>query len=159
MPATSSAKKKGHICPPSDAADPADRWETMFVYAFICKFTNLRAKTEGFETAMDLETALKAPGPDPILCKVLQHFILNMRPQTRTLSVDQISTTVAGVLADYTKTPERTVFWDEDLNANVDPLANVEGGIFAADWDLKVRNHGPFWPNSLINAFLWLYVA
>lgn len=41
--------KKGHICPPSDAKHPSDRWETAFVYAFIVKFTNLRNKIEGFE--------------------------------------------------------------------------------------------------------------
>lgn len=53
-------------------------------------------------------------------------------------SRDQISSTVATVMADYLKTPERTVFWDDNLKRNVDPFQSLEGGFFAADWDLKV---------------------
>lgn len=48
-PSTSAVQKKGHVCPPSDATHPRDRWETAFVYAFITKFTNTKVKTEGFE--------------------------------------------------------------------------------------------------------------
>lgn len=47
------AEKKGHICPPSDAGHPADRWESLYVYSFICKFTILRSKVEGLETPME----------------------------------------------------------------------------------------------------------
>jgi hypothetical protein len=53
-------------------------------------------------------------------------------------STDQISSTLSGVLAEYSKTSERTVFWDDDLGANVDPFRGVDGGFFAADWDTKV---------------------
>ena len=53
-------------------------------------------------------------------------------------STDQISSTLTGVLAEYSKTSERTVFWDDDLGANVDPFKGVDGGFFAADWDTKV---------------------
>ena len=56
-------------------------------------------------------------------------------------SVDQISSTLSSVLSDVFKTSERTVFWDDERGANVDPFANLEGGFFAADWALKV---GPF---------------
>ncbi|KIJ66279.1 hypothetical protein HYDPIDRAFT_87027 [Hydnomerulius pinastri MD-312] len=139
MSAAQQAEKKGHVCPPSDAKHPSDRWESLFVYSFICKFTNLRSKVEGLETPMDFENALLMPGPDPILSKILQQFILNLRPQTRNLSVDQISSTLSSVLADAFKGSERTVFWDDDLNANVDPFANLAGGIFTADWDLKLK--------------------
>ena len=45
--------KKGHVCPPSDAIHPRDRWESLFVYAFICKFTTLRGKVEGFHNALE----------------------------------------------------------------------------------------------------------
>jgi len=40
---------------PAPAADPhpSQRWETAFVYAFICKFTNLRKNVEGFESPME----------------------------------------------------------------------------------------------------------
>lgn len=103
------------------------------------------------------ENALLMPEADPILSKILQQFVLNMRPQTRNLryvcfcsscrpwrtfrgsaSVDQISSTLSSVLADTFKTSERTVFWDDECGANVDPFANLEGGFFAADWALKV---------------------
>ncbi len=46
---------------------------------------------------------------------------------------------MANVLLEFFKTNERTVFWDEDLRRNVDPLTGLEGGFFAASWDLKVR--------------------
>lgn len=55
-----------------------------------------------------------------------------------TISTDQISTTVSGVLAEYFKTNERTIFWDDNIRANVDPFEGMECGFFAADWDLKV---------------------
>lgn len=53
-------------------------------------------------------------------------------------SIDQISTTVSGVLAEYFKTNERTIFWDDNLMVNVDPFEGMDSGFFAADWDLKV---------------------
>ena len=56
----------------------------------------------------------------------------------RDASTDQISATVASVLSEYFKTSERTIFWDEELRANVDPFEGLEGGFFAADWDFKV---------------------
>ena len=43
------------------------------------------------------------------------------------------------MLADYSKTSERTVFWDEDQGVNVDPFKGLDGGFFAASWDTKVR--------------------
>lgn len=55
------------------------------------------------------------------------------------LSQDQISTTVASVVGEYLKTTERTNFWSEELNANVDPFLSLEGGFFTASWDFKVR--------------------
>lgn len=130
---------KDHICPPSNATHPSDRWESLFVYSFICKFTNLRGKVDGLETPMDLESALLSQEPNLILSQVLSRFILNLRPQTRNLGIDQISSTVANVLLEFFKTNERTVFWDEDLRRNVDPLTGLEGGFFAASWDLKLN--------------------
>jgi hypothetical protein len=53
MSAHTNADKKGHVCPPSNATHPSGRWESLFVYSFICKFTNLRAKVEGLETPME----------------------------------------------------------------------------------------------------------
>ncbi|KAF9270597.1 hypothetical protein L218DRAFT_914742 [Marasmius fiardii PR-910] len=130
---------KGHVCPPSDAIHPSDRWESLFIYSFICKFTKLRSKVEGLETPMDLENALLAKEPTPIVNAVLIRFILNLRPQTRNLSADQLSSTISSVLSDASKTSERTVFWNEDLHMNVDPLQQVEGGFYSASWDLKLK--------------------
>ncbi|KIM47759.1 hypothetical protein M413DRAFT_439429 [Hebeloma cylindrosporum] len=131
--------KKPHVCPPSKAIHPADRWETLFVYSFICKFTNLRHKVEGLESPMDLEEALMLKEPNTILTQLLVQFIINLKPQTRNLSTDQISTTVASVLSEYLKAPERTIFWNEELKANVDPFESLEGGFFTTDWDFKLK--------------------
>ncbi|KAI6047940.1 hypothetical protein EDC04DRAFT_2555996 [Pisolithus marmoratus] len=142
MSAAQQFEKKGHICPPSNAKHPSDRWESLFVYSFICRFTNLRGKVEGLETPMDFENALLSREPDPVLSRILQQFILNLRPQTRLapfFSADQISSTVSNVLSEAFKSSERTVFWDDQLGVNVDPFAKLEGGIFTADWDLKLK--------------------
>ncbi|KAJ3721709.1 hypothetical protein C8R42DRAFT_607398 [Lentinula raphanica] len=130
---------RGHVCPPSNATHPSDRWETLFIYSFICKFTNLRGKVEGLETPMDFENALLLREPNVIVTEILTRFILNLRPQSRNLSKDQISSTVASVLGDYFKTPERTVFWDDKLRKNVDPFPTLAEGFFAADWDFKLK--------------------
>lgn len=55
-------------------------------------------------------------------------------------SPDQLAIAVSSIMQERFKSPsERTVFWDEQLGKNVDPLANVVGGFWGADWDLKVR--------------------
>ncbi|KAI0778361.1 hypothetical protein BD413DRAFT_508647 [Trametes elegans] len=132
-------EKKGHICPPSNAKHPSDRWESLFVYGFICRFTQLRGKVEGLNSPMDFEEALLLPEANPIMTQILSRFVLNLRPGTRNLSSDVISSTVAALLQEYLKTPERTVFWDDTLKANVDPFADMPDGFFAADWDLKLK--------------------
>ncbi|KAA1467992.1 hypothetical protein DENSPDRAFT_833170 [Dentipellis sp. KUC8613] len=134
-----TAEKKGHICPPSNATHPRDRWETLFVYAFMCKFTQLRSKVEGLDSPMDFEEALLSHEPHPIMTHVLTRFVLNLRPGARNISPDQISSTVSAVLAEYFKKPERTVFWDEEQKRNVDPFEQVDGGFFSVDWDLKLK--------------------
>ena len=53
-------------------------------------------------------------------------------------STDQISSTVASVLSEYFKSSERTIFWNDDLQMNVDPFERLEGGFFATDWSFKV---------------------
>ena len=53
-------------------------------------------------------------------------------------SADQITSTVASVLADYFKPPNRSVFWSDDLRMNVDPFNGLEGTFFSQDWDFKV---------------------
>ncbi|KAF9454103.1 hypothetical protein P691DRAFT_810816 [Macrolepiota fuliginosa MF-IS2] len=88
---------------------------------------------------MDFENALMSREPNDILTKILGRFILNLKPQTRNLSIDQISTTVVGVLSEYLKSNERTVFWDDNSKGNVDPFEGMECGFFAADWDLKLK--------------------
>ncbi|KAI8968152.1 hypothetical protein BD414DRAFT_504263 [Trametes punicea] len=137
--ATDSTEKKGHICPPSNAKHPSDRWESLFVYGFICRFTQLRGKVEGLNSPMDFEEALLSPEANPIMTQILSRFVLNLRPGTRNLSSDVISSTVASVLQEYFKTSERTVFWDDTLKRNVDPFPNMPEGFFAADWDLKLK--------------------
>ncbi|KAJ3542825.1 hypothetical protein NMY22_g3360 [Coprinellus aureogranulatus] len=155
-------EKKPHVCPPSDATHPRDRWESLYVYSFICKFTNLKHKVQGLESPTEcvliyhpmstvlivlfamfdthsFEEAVMSTGPNDILTHVLAHFILNLKPQTRNLSTDLISSTVQSVLGEFLKTPERTVFWDDTLNANVDPFIASGGGFFTTSWDFKLK--------------------
>lgn len=43
-----SNNKRGHVVPKSTATHPRDRWETLFVYAFIKKFTKLHETVPTF---------------------------------------------------------------------------------------------------------------
>jgi hypothetical protein len=43
-----SNNKRGHVIPNSTATHPRDRWETLFVYAFIKKFTKIHETVPGF---------------------------------------------------------------------------------------------------------------
>lgn len=52
-PVNDTASLKGHVCPPSDAKHPSDRWESLFVYGFICRFTQLRGKVDGLDSPME----------------------------------------------------------------------------------------------------------
>ncbi|KAI0082084.1 hypothetical protein K474DRAFT_1741576 [Panus rudis PR-1116 ss-1] len=134
-----TSDKKGHVCPPSNATHPKDRWESLFVYGFICKFTQLRTKVEGLNSPMDFEDALLSPEANPIMTQILARFVLNLRPLTRNLGADQISSTLSATLQEYFKSSERMLFWDDELKMNVDPLQGLDGGFWNADWDLKLR--------------------
>ncbi|KAF8581653.1 hypothetical protein K439DRAFT_1635982 [Ramaria rubella] len=132
--------KKGHICPPSTAAHPEDRWETAFVYSFICKFTKLKQEVDGLEGASDLEEALLFSGPHQILEQILARFILNLRPQTRNTGPEVISGTVATFFAEWMVKGERTNFWDDKQMKNIDPFYGQDpNGFFRFSWDLKLR--------------------
>jgi hypothetical protein len=99
-----SKNKRGHVVPRSTATHPRDRWETLFVYAFIKKFTKLHETVPGFYSCDELVffcasspvslivfaasrmAFLAQPGePDLILEHVIRVFIKNLRPQTRNL--------------------------------------------------------------------------
>jgi len=49
-----SNNKRGHVVPKSTATHPRDRWETLFVYAFIKKFTKLYETVPGFHSCDEL---------------------------------------------------------------------------------------------------------
>ena len=114
-----TTEKKGHVCPPSKATHPRNRWECLFVYAFICKFTNLRGKTDGLDSPMELvcftfvsfatltllsafffsfEEALLSTDPNPILTQVLARFVLNLRPLTRNLRCVRVAVDASNAL-------------------------------------------------------------
>ncbi|KAF7981102.1 hypothetical protein HWV62_34811 [Athelia sp. TMB] len=88
---------------------------------------------------MDLENALLSRDADPIIIRILQQFVLNLRPNTRNTSADQITSTVAGLLAEYAKPPARSIFWRDDLKTNEDPFDGIQGTIFEQDWDFKLK--------------------
>ncbi|KAI9444850.1 hypothetical protein H4582DRAFT_1911687 [Lactarius indigo] len=137
--------KRGHVCPPSTATHPKDRWESLFVYSFIIKFTQMRGKVEGLNSPMECVESL-AYSVLHLLnssCESTSYWITRLVEQGQNLScsnsADQISSTLSGVLADYSKGSERTVFWDDDLGTNADPFKGLDGGFFAAEWDIKLK--------------------
>lgn len=107
------AEKRGHVCPPSDATHPRDRWESLFVYSFICKFTQLRAKADGLDSPMEcvcydtvfsfsdsltcsidvssFEDALLVNEANPVITQILARFVQNLRPQTRNLRLAHVA--------------------------------------------------------------------
>lgn len=129
--------KKGHICPPSTATHPADRWETAFIYSFICKFTKIKQEVEGLDAVSDLEEALLFNEPHHILEQTLARFMLNLRPQTRNISPDIISSTVSAYFAEMFSKGEMSIFWDEAMMRNVDPFEKAD--FFGLDWSMKLR--------------------
>ena len=54
-------------------------------------------------------------------------------------SSDVISASISSLFQELLKGGERGVFWDEDLNVNVDPLQGDVRSFWEAKWDLKVR--------------------
>ncbi|THH33443.1 hypothetical protein EUX98_g758 [Antrodiella citrinella] len=131
--------KKAHVCPPSNATHPRDRWESLFVYGFIYKFTQLRGKVEGLETPMDFEDALLSPEANPVMTQILSRFVLNLRSQTRNLSSDVISSTVSSLFQEYFKNNEHSIFWDEEYRTNIDPFQGENSNFWGADWDFKLK--------------------
>jgi hypothetical protein len=55
--------------------------------------------------------------------------------------------TIETILLEFPATAqgERGVFWDEATQRHKNPLKEVEGGFWFANWDVKVRL--PFFPN------------
>ena len=121
-----ATEKKGHICPPSKATHPCNRWECLFVYAFICKFTNLRGKTDGLNSPVEcvcfafvsfttltpspafffsFEEALLSTDPNPILTQILARFVLNLRPLTRNLRCVYTAVDPSNILSVTTSLP------------------------------------------------------
>ena len=41
-------------------------------------------------------------------------------------------------MLEYLRTADRSIFWDEELKANLNPFQDMSDGFFAASWDLKV---------------------
>ena len=46
---------------------------------------------------------------------------------------------MATVLQEFSRTNERSVFWNDDLKKNVDPFAGSDYDFWTMDWDTKVR--------------------
>jgi hypothetical protein len=67
------------------------------------------------------------------------HVPVILRVSDGCRSADQITPTVASLLAEYCKMSERTVFWNDDLKLNMDPFDGIQGNFFMQDWDFKVR--------------------
>ncbi|KAH7107054.1 hypothetical protein BKA62DRAFT_685899 [Auriculariales sp. MPI-PUGE-AT-0066] len=133
--------KKPHVCPPSTAATPRDRWETAFVYAFVKRFIENERDPKsyifGLETPGDLEEALLSSQPEPALEQILMRFVKNLKTKKGSINLETISHHVSQIVTEYLSGSERSIFWNEELSCNVNPLAEV--GFFSAHWDVKLR--------------------
>ena len=58
-------------------------------------------------------------------------------------SVDKFTMTLRGVLAEFYARGDRTVFWDEATQKNIDPFTQQDASVFSAPWDIKVRAPHP----------------
>ncbi|KAG9074870.1 hypothetical protein FS749_013517, partial [Ceratobasidium sp. UAMH 11750] len=116
---------------------PSSRWETAYVYAFIVKFTNIRGK-DGLDSPVDLEEALLFPGPTPVLEQVLSRFVLNLRPGSRNTGPNLIARTTQTIMEEFLRTNERSCWWDDALNRNLDPFAYYDGDLFTLPWGTKL---------------------
>ncbi|KAF8338290.1 uncharacterized protein EI90DRAFT_3286950 [Cantharellus anzutake] len=140
MDQTTNGQASSSSAPIAQAASPprpSERWETAFVYAFICRFTSVKKKVEGFETIMDFEQALMFSGRDPIIEAILVDFITNLKPNLRSPKA-KLDKLVASVVEEFCRSPtERSIWWDYSRGRNVDPLAGTEG-FFSLTWDTRL---------------------
>ncbi|KAG8824781.1 hypothetical protein FRC19_001075 [Serendipita sp. 401] len=138
-------RDKGHLLAPQDVDHPRDRWDMYYVYMFIRKFTTLKEDIPSFIDVTDLENAiLDDSGKVNILLEqVILRFILNLRPNTRNTSSDQIPATLSSILHEFLKDKdrprERTVFWDYNSDSNVMPAKDQGGDLWSYSWDLKLK--------------------
>ncbi|KAG8802696.1 hypothetical protein FRC16_008965 [Serendipita sp. 398] len=138
-------RDKGHLLAPQDVDHPRDRWDMYYVYMFIRKFTTLKEDIPSFIDVTDLENAiLDDSGKVNILLEqVILRFILNLRPNTRNTSSDQIPATLSSILHEFLKDKdrprERTVFWDYNSDSNVMPAKDQGGDLWLYSWDLKLK--------------------
>jgi hypothetical protein len=112
-------------------------------------------------TLSSFEDALLHQYANPVMTDILTRFILNLRSGTRNIKCvlfsgdlsmytytkralkrvrpGLLNETLAGVLAEHLKTSEMTVFWNDALLKNVNPLTKATHDFFVLEWDTKVR--------------------
>jgi hypothetical protein len=61
-PAAPAKRRRGmgHVCPPSNATHPKDRWDMYYVYMFIRRFTSLRDDIPSFLCIEEYATCLSS---------------------------------------------------------------------------------------------------
>jgi hypothetical protein len=111
-----------------------------------------------FVWCTSLEEALLFPGPTPVLEQVLARFVLNLRPGSRNtgyvyltwrvgstqnlrshdISPNLIARATQSILEEFLRTSERSCWWDDSLNHNIDPFAGHQGDVFTLPWETKV---------------------
>ncbi|KAG8832473.1 hypothetical protein FRC17_001294 [Serendipita sp. 399] len=134
----------GHRLPPSKATHPRDRWDMYFVYMFIRRFTTLKEDIPSFINVTDLENAIldDSGKVNVLLEQVILRFILNLRPNTRNTSSDQIPSTLSSVLHEFLKDKDRprarTVFWNYEQDMNCMPAKDTEGELWSYSWEVKL---------------------
>ncbi|KAG8906743.1 hypothetical protein FRB99_006234 [Tulasnella sp. 403] len=119
--------------PPAPPAHPSGRWETLYVYAFLVKF--LPPKVDDLYDAMGFEEALLAPGFNQILFDTLVKFLHMLRPERQEFTTpDNVDTLLKSILVQFCKSKERTVWWDDNVKANIHPFVDTPPDFFALSW-------------------------
>ncbi|KDQ20327.1 hypothetical protein BOTBODRAFT_27751 [Botryobasidium botryosum FD-172 SS1] len=137
-PAPKAAPAAAAPAKPPVASHPSERWESAFVYAFVCKFAGLKGKVDGLDSPMDFEEALLSSGAHPVIEAILCKFILTLRPNSRNVDAARLPKHLAAVMDELSRSSERGVWWNETTRENVNPLAGTDG-FFSLDWNLKLE--------------------
>ncbi|KAG9051303.1 hypothetical protein FS837_009570 [Tulasnella sp. UAMH 9824] len=120
----------------TEPSSPADRWETVFIWAFILKFQSLKGTVEGLETITDFEQAIMQDDYSPVLHAILAQFIENLSPKAAT-NVKSISGTLYALIQEFCSTNERSVWWSNVHNKNINPFKN-DMDFYTMTWGVKL---------------------
>ncbi|KAG9018218.1 hypothetical protein FRB90_011853 [Tulasnella sp. 427] len=120
---------------PQTPATPCDRWETLYVYAFLIKF--LPPAVDDLYDPMGFEEALTSTGFNQILYDILNKFLGELRLSNEgPVSPETVNAALRSVVVQLcAKNPhERTVWWIDSSGTNAHPFVTEDVDFFAMSW-------------------------